>query len=277
MNVLHVATDVVREAFARKFILAVMILIFFGLMGLTAALELEVVEGALAAGRLFGLQVTGGITAIDVALRPIFQALIYGVFYIGLLFGIVATSDIASKLLAPGRVEHLLALPLRRWELIVGTYLGVLGIAAIGTGVTIGGVSLVLFWKAGFFTLSPAIGAGMAVLAFMAIYAVMLVATTLVRSAALAAGAGMSIFLFGVITSDREAFASIFRDGAMRTVVEWGIAAFPRFHALAKFGAEASGGESVLWTPFWPLAGATVAFAVGLVAAACFVVQGRDY
>ena len=278
MNVLHIAIDVVREAFARKFMLAVIALIFFGLVALTAALELEVVEGALAAGRLFGLQVTGGgMTSIDVALRPVFQALIYAVFYLGLLFGIVATSDIAAKLLAPGRVEHLLALPLRRWELVVGTYLGVLCIAAIGTGLTVGGVSLVLFWKAGFFTAAPAIGAGMAVLWFMAIYGVMLLATTLVRSAALASGTGIMVFLLGVITSDREAFASIFRDGAMRAVVEWGIAVLPRFHTLATFGAEASGGEGVVWGPFWPLSGATVAFAVALVATACFVVQGRDY
>ncbi len=277
MNVLHVAMDVVREAFARKFMAIVFVLIFFGLVGMTAALELEVVEGALAAGRLFGFQWNQNITSVDVALRPIFEALIHGVFYVGLLFGIVATSDIASKLLAPGRVEHLLALPLRRWELMVGTYLGVLFIAAIGTSVTIGGVSLVLFWKAGFFTLSPIIGSLMAVLAFMAIYAMMLLATTLVRSAALAAGSGMMLFLFGAVTSDREAFASIFRDGTMRTMVEWLIAVFPRFHSLASFGAEAAGGQTIVWTPFWPLAGATIAFSIGLVGLACFVVQGRDY
>ena len=91
-------------------------------------LRLEVVDGALAASRLFGGAVGGGIQAVDVALRPLFTGVAYVVFYAGLAFGVLACADFAPTLLAPGRIEHLLSLPVRRAELVVGTFLGVLAL-----------------------------------------------------------------------------------------------------------------------------------------------------
>ena len=277
MTLLYIAFDVVQEVFARRNMLVLLCLIIAGLLALTFSLNLEVVEGALAGMRLFGKQLTGAITPVDVALRPIFQALAYATFYNGLLFGIVASADIAPKMLAPGRVELLLSLPVRRVELVLGTYLGVLVVALITTSFAVGGVSLVLFWKAGFVTGAPAVGAVMAVLGFMPIYAVMLFAASLARSAAMSAGAGLMLYLAGVVTSWREEFLSWFRSGTTRAVLEVLIAPIPRLHGLAEVGAQAATDQPVASGVLFPLVGIALAFAGAALVAACFVVSEKNY
>lgn len=277
MTVFFVATDVVREAFARYYMIALFACIVLFLVGLTFALDLEVVEGALAAGRLFGTNITNTIIPVDVAMKSAFEALSAFTFYVGLLFGIVASADIAPKMLAPGRVELLLSLPVRRHELVVGTYLGVAIIATLTTAFAVGGVSLVLFWKAQLVTIAPAVGALMAVTGFLSIYGGMLLATSLVRSSALAAGVGLFLYFAGSVTSDRATFLSWFEDGVGREVLGVVIAPLPRLAALADAGTGAASGGGVVWPVLLPVLLGAVAFAGATVALACFVVSGKDY
>lgn len=277
MTVLLIAADVVREAFARRYMIALFGAIVLFLVGLTFAVDLEVVEGALAAGRLFGANLTDAIVPVDVVMRSVFQVLALFTFYIGLLFGIVASADIAPKMLAPGRVELLLSLPVRRPELVVGTYLGVAVIACVTTAFAVGGVSLVLFWKAELVTFAPAVGALMAIVGFLPLYGAMLLATSLVRSSALAAGAGIFLYLAGLVTSDREQFLGWFRDGLVRDALSVVISPLPRLGALADAGAAAASGDGVHWALLLPVLGGALAFAGASVALACFLVSGKDY
>ncbi len=277
MTVLLIAADVVREAFARRYMIALFGFIVLFLIGLTLAVDLEIVEGALAAGRLFGTNLTNAIVPVDVVLRSIFQVVALFTFYVGLLFGVVASADIAPKMLAPGRVELLLSLPVRRTELVLGTYLGVGVIASLTTAFAVGGVSLVLFYKAELVTSAPALGALMAVAGFLPLYGAMLLATSLVRSSALAAGAGIFLYLAGLVTSDREQFLGFFRDGLARELLGVVIAPLPRLGALADAGAAAASGDGVSWAVLFPVLGGALAFTGATVALACFLVSGKDY
>lgn len=277
MNVLHVAMDVVREAFARRYMLALFSSILIGLVLLGFGLNLEVVDGALAAGRLFGAAIENAIVPVDVALRPVFQALCWVVFYLGLLFGMVVTADIAPKMLSPGRVELLLSLPVRRVELVVGTYLGVVIVALSAAVFAVGGLSAVLFVKAEFFTIAPFVGGAAAVIGFLAIYAVMLLATSFARSAALAAGTGLAVYIAAIVTSDRREFLSWFRDGWVRDLLAVVVAPLPRLRALADLGAAVAGGEQAPWAAAPSLVLGALAFAAFCVVVACMVVQSKDY
>lgn len=277
MTIFRIALDVVREAFARRYMVALFGAIVLFLVGLTFAVDLEVVEGALAAGRLFGTNVTDAIVPVDVVMQSVFQVLALFVFYIGLLFGVVASADIAAKMLAPGRVELLLALPVKRPELVVGTYLGVAIIACLTTAFAVGGVSLVLFVKAELFTAAPAVGALMAILGFMPLYGAMLLTTSLVRSSALAAGAGIFLYLASLVTSDRAQFLGWFRAGAVREVISVVVAPLPRLGALADAGAAAASGEGVSLVALGPVLAGTLGFTGATVALACFLVAGKDY
>jgi Cu-processing system permease protein len=276
MTLLLVAADVVREAFARRVMLALLVAIVGLLLLLTLALDLEVVQGALAAGRLFGQDMQNAIVPVDVAMRGVFEALSLVTFYVGLLFGVVISADIAPKLLAPGRVELLLSLPVRRVELVVGTYLGVALIAALTTGFAVGGVSLVLFLKTGFVTSAPLWGALFAIVGFICVYAAMLLATSLVRSAALAAGTGTALYFAGILTSDRERFFDWFSQGWTRELLGLLVSPLPRLAALADAGGAAATGEGLPGNVV-PLVLSALVFAAACVALAAAVISGKDY
>ena len=113
---LSVARDLLREASARRWFLALGLAITGLVVVLGMALRMEVVDGALAATRLFGHVVRHDIRSAEGAMQPVFEALAYVVFYGGLGFGVLACSDFGAELLSPGRIEHLLVLPVRRWH-----------------------------------------------------------------------------------------------------------------------------------------------------------------
>ena len=277
MTVLRVIVDVFREAFARKTILALFVGILLSLVVLALALDLDVVQGAIVAGNLFGTVILGTAGSATEKLGPVFKAVTGTVFHMGILFGIVSMSNIAAQLLAPGRVELLLSLPVRRWELVLGTWSGVVAIALLAATFAIGGFSAVLFYKAGFFSFAPVIGASCAAVGFMAVYAVMLFATTLVRSAAVASGSGIGLYLFSLLTSDRATFVSWFSNETVRTVVGILIAPLPRLKTLAAIGMDAAAGEAWQGMELAGVVAGTLAFAAGCVFAASWVVSGRDY
>jgi Cu-processing system permease protein len=199
------------------------------------------------------------------------------VFYFGLMFGIIATAGIAPEMLAPGRVELLLSLPIRRGELVVGTYLGVLAITALATLYGIGGASLILAVKMGTMTSAPAIGAAMAIVGFMPIYALMLFVSTLVRSTTFAAGAGLIIYIVGIATSNRDAFLGAFRPGFVRDALGLAIAPIPKLNVLVQVGGQAANGELEALSVLVPVFGSIALFSIALIVAASLVVSSKDY
>jgi len=277
MNTINVARDVLKEAFASRFMIGLFAVVFLFLLVLVFSLNLDVVDGALAGSRLFGKAAGSSIIPVDVFLRPAFQALAWVTFYLGLLFGIVATADIAPRLLQAGRVEHLLALPVRRAELVVGIYLGVAGICAIATGVAVGGVSLVLFVKAEMVTVAPVAGAAMATVGFLAIYSVMLVVGAVFRSAALSAGSGLGLYILGIAVSEKNTMLMWTTNKPLRAFLDVVTTPVPNLRALADVGAGAAAGEHVAAAAVVPLIGSALAFAAFGVVVACAVVQSKDY
>ena len=277
MTILHIARDVIGEAFAKKSLIAVIALVVAGLLLFALALDLEVVDGALAASRIFGKDSKLNIIPVDVALRPIFTALAVGVFYVGLCFGVLFTSGFAPRMLRPGRVELLLSLPVRRYEVVLGTYLGVVAIATMGISLCIGGASAILFFKAGFFTPAPLLGAAAAILGFAIVYAAMLLVSSVVRSAAASAGAGFFLTFLCLLTDDRIEFLSWFRNRVVRGTLEVLITPLPKLYSISMLGAKAANDEALSAAYVTPLIGSALLFAAVCVGGAIFVVSGKDY
>jgi Cu-processing system permease protein len=206
---------------------------------------MDVVDGALAATRLFGKIVSTDIRSVDVALRPVFQAASYLVFYGGTAFFILACSDFGPSLLAPGRIEHMLSLPVERWQLLAGTFLGVLALAAIGAVYGAGGLALILGVKTGVWTARPVIAALIASVTFSAIYGAMLAAAVFVRSAALSAATGGVLLVLGIVAGYRDKIAEAFDAGVSRSVFEAVTFLLPRVSALADAASDIAGSAPV--------------------------------
>jgi Cu-processing system permease protein len=199
---------------------------------------MEVVDGVLAATRLFGASVHTSIQGADIALRPVFRAVAYVVFYGGLVFGILACADFGPQLLSPGRIEHLLSQPVRRWELLAGTFLGVLALAAAGALYGAGGLALLLAVKTDVWTLRPVAAALIASVTFAGLYGPMLASAVFVRSAALSAATGVALFIGGIVASNRDSILPMMQPGIARDTFESVTLVLPRISRLGDLSAD---------------------------------------
>ncbi|MBN8231974.1 hypothetical protein JYK02_31110 [Corallococcus macrosporus] len=271
-----IAGYVLREAASRKFILAFMVGLTLVLATVALSLKLEVVDGALAATRLFGEVMRSNIMSVDVALRPVYRAAAYLVFYGGILFGIVACSDFAPGLLSPGRIEHLLALPLQRWHLLAGTFVGVMTLAVGGTVYAAGGLTLIFGVKAGYWTLGPIIAGGLACVGFAAVYAVMLTTATLVRSAALCSAAGFVLLVGGILAGFRQDVSRYLEAGFGRTAFDAVTLVLPRLSALASRAADLASSTPLEKGSLGMLLGGVLVFGLGALSVGFWHFEGKD-
>lgn len=277
MKALAIARDLLREARARRWVLLLTAGVTLLLLVAAFALELEVVDGALAASRFFGARVNGEIRPADVALRPLFAGVSYTVFYGGTIFGILACADFAPALLAPGRIEHLLALPVRRSELVLGTFLGVLALVLAGALYGGGGLVLVVWAKTGVLGAGPVVSAALAAAAFAPIYAVMLVAAIVARSAALSAAAGALIWILGIVAGSRGVIGSMFREGAGRAVFRAVTAPLPRISALADAAVRVANGNPMDVALVSAQLAASGLFALATLSIAVALLERKDF
>lgn len=276
-GVLGIAGYVLREAASRKFILAFLVGITGVLLTLSLSLRIEVVDGALAASRLFGEVLDTDIRAVDVALKPVFMAAAALVFYGGILFGIVSCSDFAPSLLSPGRIEHLLALPLRRWHILAGTFLGVMTLAVCGA--LYGSVGLVLIFgvKTGFWTVGPVVSALLACVSFAAVYAVMLTTATLVRSAALCAALGGLTLVAGILAGYRTKLAPFLEEGLSRESFQAVTLVLPRLSSLAQVSMDLASSTPLGVQSLTMLLVGVLVFGLGVLSLGFWWFEGRDY
>lgn len=274
---LFVALDILREASKRRWMIAMMVAITLLLLAVALTLRMEVVDGALAATRLFGKSMGTDIVAPEVALRPVFRGATYVVFYGGLAFGILSCADFAPDLFSPGRIEHLLALPLRRWELLGGTFLGVFGIALVSALYGSSGLCLVLGVKTGVWTISPVIAAIAAAAGFAGVYGAMLASAVFVRSAALSAAVGGVVFVSGILAGFRDDIVLVFDEGPARIVFRVLTAPLPRISALADVSARFAGGEAIAFSGFGRLLVGLFLFGAACLALGMWHFERKDF
>lgn len=277
MKTWAVTLDLLREARSRKWFLFLGGAITLALLVLGLSLKLDVVDGALAASHFFGKSLSSPMMPADVVLGAVFMAASQVIFYGGLLFGVFSCSDFAPKLLSPGRIEHLLALPVRRWELLAGTFLGVLLLAAAGAVYGSVGLTLIFGVKAGIWTIRPLLSALLAVVGFVPVYAVMLTAAVFARSAALSSGVGGAVFTLGVITSYRDTLLPMFSPGLGRVAFNALTVLMPRLGRLAQLSGELAGARPVSASVALSLIGGCFAFGAGALALGMWQFEERDF
>lgn len=272
-----VAADLLREAASRKWFIALGLAVTAVLALLGFSLKLELVDGALAASSLFGKAFRNDIRAVDLVLAPLLQAAAYVIFYVGLAFGIIATADFAPSLLSPGRIEHLLALPVRRWELLLGTFLGVMTLAFAASLYGAVGVTLILGVKASLWSWGLITAAALAAVTFCGIYAAMLTAALFVRSAAVNAAVGFLLFLSGIAAGYRHDVMSAFEPGFSRTLFSAYTVLLPRISALADAGAELAANSPLELRSLTVMLLGVIVFSLGVLSLGVHRFEQKDF
>jgi Cu-processing system permease protein len=271
-----IAEDILREALRRRWFLVLGIAVTLCLMVLLGTLRLDAVENTLAASR-HAATAAGDGHAVGQIFNPLFRAAAYLIFYGGILFGVISCAEFAPSLLSPGRIEHLLSLPVKRWQLIVGTFIGVWIIASCASLYAAGGLTLILGLKTGIWTLRPIIAGLLSTVAWAAVYATMLIAATLVRSAALSAGIGGIVFIGGIIASNRESILGLFAPGLGKMVFSFLSMLFPRLSSLGAACAQIASSQPVNAGSLASILAGFFAFTVIAVALAIVSLERQDF
>lgn len=276
-QLVRVAFDLLLEAARRKWFLALFGGITLVLLVLGFSLQLEVVDGAIAGSKFFGSLLFDDIVSANQVMGALYKAVAFLSFYGGAFFLAIACSDFAPELLAPGRIEHLLSLPVARWQLLFGTYLGVITLAALGVLYGAGGLTVLLGVKTGVWNLKLLVGSGVGWVGFCSLYAVMLTSNFFVRSAALSGALGVVTLILGVVASYRESIAIAINEGLGRELFSWTMLPIPRLGTLATVASRLAASEPIEGELVSRLLAGCFIFSAALLSVAAYRFERKDF
>jgi ABC-type transport system involved in multi-copper enzyme maturation permease subunit len=277
ITTLAVAMNIAHEALHRRRALLPAFAITLLLCVVVWFLRLDVVDGVLAATSLFGESLGIDPRPVDVVLRPVFKAVAYLIFYCGLLVQALVCAEFAPGLMSPGRIEHLLAMPIKRGELILGTFLSIWTLATATSFYSAIGFTLVIGWKSGVWLSGLLLTTVLASFAWAAVYSAMLAVSCLVRSTALGMLGGLALLLGGIAAGHRSELTWVFSPGIGRTGFAAITLLLPRISALAESSACLAASRSVPSIQLVPLLAGSVAFTVACLLFATWSFEQQDF
>lgn len=165
-----------RELKARAIIIGLFLVATLVWVMLAFALNLDIVDGTLAAFRIFGQDIT------DEPLPPEFglENLVIGVqtfvagaaYWVGMLLALFGTASLIPSMLAPGEIDLILTKPVSRSTLLAARLTGVFLAAAVLLVYLLGMVWLVMSIKSGIWSPRLLIAIGLIWIVFVALYGI---------------------------------------------------------------------------------------------------------
>ncbi len=275
VQMLALVRDTFRESLARK--------IFWGFLGCSTALilffslalNIDLVEGAMAAVTIFGQDVAHGQLAdVQLIVKRILGAVAAFLFTAGLFLSVFASAGLIPTVFEPGRIELLLSKPVSRTRLLVGRYLGTLAVIGANMFYLVAGVWLVLGAKTHIWDPHFLLAAALALFAFAVILAVVLAVAVTSGSAVLATMVSYFFVLMSPLLAQHERLAPLFRRPWARNVMKWLYYAFPKVFDLGNMARLALEGKAfTTWMPVW----SSALFAGLMLAAGLWAFARKDY
>jgi ABC-type transport system involved in multi-copper enzyme maturation permease subunit len=141
--------EVFREAAARWTLIAYFALSSLFILVFAAAVNLDVVDGALAGAKLFGQSVDLPDRQIEIDRLVLgFESGFSGFLYlVGTFLALFATAHLVPRLQEKGTIDLYLSRPIGRARLLLSRYAGGLLLAASNVAYLIGSMWLIVVWK----------------------------------------------------------------------------------------------------------------------------------
>jgi len=141
--------DVFREAAARWTLVAYFVLSSLFILIFALAVNLDIVDGALAGARLFGQSVQMGGQRVDldrlvIGFESGFSAFLY---VVGTFLAIFATAHLTPRLQEKGTIDLYLSRPVARVRLLASRYVAGMMLAASNVVYLVGAIWLIVAWK----------------------------------------------------------------------------------------------------------------------------------
>ncbi len=141
--------DVWREAAARWTLITYFILSTIFIVIFASAVNLDIVDGALAGARLFGKDVEMRGNAIGIEQLVMYSELVFSIIIYGfsVLLAVFATAHLVPRMQEKGTVDLYLSRPVSRPALLLSRYIAGLLLAASNVVYLIGAIWLIVAWK----------------------------------------------------------------------------------------------------------------------------------
>jgi len=140
--------DVMREAAARWTLVAYFLLSTIFIITFASALNLDVVDGALAGAKLFGKDIhTRGEMPIErlvLGFESVFSVILY---VLCTLLAVFATAHLVPRMQEKGTIDLFLSRPVSRLKLLMSRYVAGLILSGLNVFYLLGSLWLIMLWK----------------------------------------------------------------------------------------------------------------------------------
>jgi ABC-type transport system involved in multi-copper enzyme maturation permease subunit len=274
--------EVFREAAARWTLIAYFALSTLFILLFATAVNLDVVNGALAGAKLFGQTIQMGGRSVDVDKLVLgFESGFSGFLYLlGTFLALFATAHLVPRLQEKGTIDLYLSRPVGRVPLLLSRYFAGILLAAANLAYLIGSLWLIIVWKThvanGRFFI-----AGLSILfTFAALLAFAFLVGVVTSSTGVSLMATYAIFFFSAILAAHSKISAAMSKEWAAKLVEALYWIFPKTAELGRATVAHVGGNSFRALADMNLTavyGSTALFLIATLALACRLFSRKDF
>jgi len=204
--------EVFREAAARWTLVAYFALSSLFVLIFAVAVNLDVVNGALAGAKIFGADVHMGRQSVDLDKLVLgFESGFAGFLYVvGTFLAIFATAHLVPRLMEKGTIDLYLSRPVGRVPLLLSRYLGGLLLSASNVVYLLGAMWLLVIWKTHLVHPRFLFAAGIILFGIAALMAFAFLVGTLTSSTAVSIMATFAIFFLSIVLFNLHGHTAMF-------------------------------------------------------------------
>jgi len=221
--------DVMREAAARWTLIAYFFLSTIFIIVFASAINLDIVDGALAGAKLFGKEVdmrdSISIEKLVLGFESGFSVFLY---IICTFMAIFATAHLVPRMMDKGTVDLYLSRPVGRVKLLLSRYVAGLILAASNVIYLIGTVWLIVVWKTGVMNARFLFGGLIIFLVIAVLLAFAFLVGVITSSTAVSIMTTFGIFFFGLAMAGHEKYAAAVSKDWQAWVIETLYWVFPK-------------------------------------------------
>ena len=202
--------EVFREAAARWTLVAYFALSSLFILLFAVAVNLDVVNGALAGAKIFGRSVQMGRQSVDLDKLVLgFESGFAGFLYVvGTFLAIFATAHLVPRLQEKGTIDLYLSRPVGRVPLLLSRYVGGLLLAAANVVYLLGAMGLIVIWKTHLVHPRFFLAGGIILFGIAALMAFAFLVGTLTSSTAVSIMATFAVFFLSAIFANHDQIAA---------------------------------------------------------------------
>lgn len=274
--------EVFREAAARWTLVAYFVLSSLFILVFASAVNLDVVDGALAGAKLFGQSVQMGANTIGMeelvsGFEGVFAPIL---FVVGIFLAIFSTAHLVPRLQEKGTIDLYLSRPVARVPLLLSRYVAGMALASLNVIYLVGSIWLIVVWKTEVVHFRFLASAGIIIFAIATLLALAFLIGVATSSTAVSIMGSYGIFFLTMILAAHKQIEAALTNPIWIWLVKSLYWSLPKTFDLQmlvySFVAEKPLPEQINNGVMLPV-GTTAAFAIGCLALASWLFKRKEF